>query len=277
MEFEFSSSGLLLSLQLFEDFVLDCLSFSLHSFYLVGSSLLLLSIPADHLVLVLLHLLLSLEKGSLLIHRQDHISLRLLFLLLLDSHTGVVFVNHSLHHSVHLLLLSLELSLSLLSEFVGQINLLLDGPLVVLESNQLSLVFLSVSDVVELFVLEHNHVDFGILLDLHLISELLLNDLLIALLIQIGSLDLVLEHSQLIGAGAESLNFTTLTLIIDFLSGQFSGDLFFHESHVEGRLGSLGRKALYTWSLSSILLTHTWVKCCLSESHINISVTVFNY
>ena len=126
LEFFLSSSLLLLGGQFLEDLVTDGFGLHFHSLDLVLTSLLLLSISSDHLVLVLVHLSLAFQKCTLLVLRKNHISLRLLFLLLDDAGLLVVFLDHALDNSIDLLLLSQVLLMSLFSGDVGIINLLLN-------------------------------------------------------------------------------------------------------------------------------------------------------
>lgn len=130
LEHLLSSSLLLLGGKLLEDLITDGLSLLFHSFDLILTGLLLLSVPADHFVLVLVHLSLALEKCTFLVHGKDHISLGLFFLLLSDAVLLVVFLNHALDDSVDLGLLSKVLIVSLLSSLISVINLLLNGALV---------------------------------------------------------------------------------------------------------------------------------------------------
>ena len=122
----FGSPLLLLASQFLEDLVADGLGLLLHRLDFILSGLLLLSVPAHHLVLILVHLALALQQGSLLVLRQNHVSLTLLFLLLDNAGLFVVFLDHALNDGIDLLLLSEVLFVGLLARNVGIVDLLLD-------------------------------------------------------------------------------------------------------------------------------------------------------
>jgi len=159
--------------------------------------------------------------------------LRLLLLLLVYSLHFIVFLDHTLHYSIYLSLLSDILLIGFLSESVGLINLILNCSLVLSELVKLLLVFLPLIHIIDLFVLQHDHVDLGVLFDFLLVTELLLNHLLIALFVQISSLDLVLKEFQFVGLGAQFLDFSSLALVVDLLASQLSSQLFLHASHIK--------------------------------------------
>ena len=72
---------------------------------MIKTILLLGSISSDHLVFVLFELLLTSFKSLLFFNGQDHISLGLFFLLVLNSCELLVFLNHFLNNVVDLLFL----------------------------------------------------------------------------------------------------------------------------------------------------------------------------
>ena len=160
----FGSPLLLLARQFLEDLVADGLGLLLHRLDFILSGLLLLSIPAHHLVLILVHLALALQQSSLLVLRQNHVSLTLLFLLLDNAGLFVVFLDHALNDGIDLLLLSEVLFVGLLARNVGIVDLLLDRALVRLQVLQLLLVLGSLVLVANLLVLEHGDIDLGVLL-----------------------------------------------------------------------------------------------------------------
>lgn len=124
----------------------------------------LLSVPSHHLVLVLVHFRLAFQQGSLLVLRKDHVSLRLLLLLLGDAGLLVVFLDHAMHNSVHLCLLFHVLFVSLLSQEVSLINLILDLTLVVNKLIELIGIVCSLILVANLLVTQDGQVDLGVLL-----------------------------------------------------------------------------------------------------------------
>jgi len=63
---------------------------------------LLLGVLTDHLVFVSFHLLLALDKSSLLVHGKDHVSLGLLHLKVLDAGHFTVLTDHTLDDGVNL-------------------------------------------------------------------------------------------------------------------------------------------------------------------------------
>ena len=160
----FGGPLLLLCRQFLEDLVADGLGLLFHRLDFILSGLLLLSVPAHHLVLILVHLALALQQGSLLVLRQNHVSLTLLFLLLDNASLFVVFLDHALNDGIDLLLLSEVLFVGLLARNVGIFNLLLDRALVRLQVLQLLLVLGSLVLVANLLVLEHGDIDLGVLL-----------------------------------------------------------------------------------------------------------------
>ena len=122
----FGGPLLLLSGQFLEDLVADGLSLLLHRLDFILSGLLLLSVPAHHLVFILVHLTLALQQGSLLVLRKNHISLTLLFLLLDNTALLIVFLDHALNDGIDLFLFSEVLFVGLLACDVGIFDLLLD-------------------------------------------------------------------------------------------------------------------------------------------------------
>ena len=158
------SSLLLLSGKLLEDLITDGFSLLLHGLDFILSGLLLLGVPAHHFVLVLVHLSLALEQCSLFVLREDHICLTLLLLLLDDACLLVVLFNHALNNCIDLRFLSKVLLVCLLTGNIGIINLFLDRALVRLEILQLLLVLSTFHLIANLLVLQHCHIDLGVLL-----------------------------------------------------------------------------------------------------------------
>lgn len=155
---------LLLGCESLKDLVADSFCLLFHCLDLVLTSLLLLSVPAHHLVFILIHLFLALEQCALFVLGQNHVSLGLLFLLIHDALLLVVFFNHALHHCVHLGLFLQVLVVSLLPKQVGIIDLLLDFFLVVLQLLQFMLVGLAFLQVTNLLVFKNRDVNGCILL-----------------------------------------------------------------------------------------------------------------
>ena len=123
------------------------------------SGLLLLSISLNHFVLILFHLSLAFQKCPLLIHGQDHVGLRLLSLLHVDTRHFIVFIDHTLNNLVNLLALALILSTSLFPELSIQLNLFLNVLLVLLQLHQHFHFFLALFLLADFVVPEHHHVD----------------------------------------------------------------------------------------------------------------------
>ena len=164
LEHLLGSSLLLFGGELLEDLIANSLGFLLHSLDLILTSLLLLSIPSDHLVLVLVHFALAFQECSFLVLRKNHISLTLLFLLLDDAVLFVVFLDHALNDGINLLFLSQVLLVSLLTSNVRIIDLLLDLTLVHLKVFKLSLILRAFHLVANILVLEHGYVNGSVLL-----------------------------------------------------------------------------------------------------------------
>ena len=95
----------LLLLKLFEDVVSLLLSGVLGGLNLVKSLLLLFGVLAHHFVFESFHLLLALDQGTLLILGQDHVSLGLLHLKVLDTGHFAVLANHALDNGIDLVTL----------------------------------------------------------------------------------------------------------------------------------------------------------------------------
>ena len=160
----FGGSLLFLGGQLLEDLITDGFSLLLHGLDFILSGLLLLGVPSHHLVLILVHFSLALEQGSLFVLREDHICLTLLLLLLDDARLLIVLFNHALNYCIDLLFLSKVFLVSLLTSNIGIVNLFLDRALVRLEIFQLLLVLGTFILIANLLVLQHGHIDLGVLL-----------------------------------------------------------------------------------------------------------------
>jgi len=193
LELLLGSPLFLLSSELLEDAVTNGLCFFLHRLDLVLTCLLLLGVPAHHLVFVLVHLTLAFHQRALLVLRKDHVGLRLLFLLLDDAGLFVVLFNHALDNRVNLTLLPHVLVVSLLAEKRCVVDLFLDFALVVAQLIKFALILAALKLVANLLVLQHRHVDLGVFFDINLCAELLLSHLLRTLFVQIGGLDLSLQ------------------------------------------------------------------------------------
>ena len=126
--------------------------------------MLLLGVPAHHLVLVLIHFFLALEESSLLVLRQDHICLRLLLLLLDDASLLIVFLDHALHDSIDLGFLFKVLLMSLLTKNGSIIDLLLDVALVIEQLIEFLHPGVSLELIADFFVLKHGHIHLSVLL-----------------------------------------------------------------------------------------------------------------
>lgn len=100
----------------------------------------------------------------------------------------------------------------------------------------------------------------------HLVSELSLNDLLVALFVEVGSLDLVLQLLQLVGLTAKFLDFSPLALVLHLQSCHLSSKSLLHALDVERALAA-GGETRHSRSLAHVLLAHAWVEGCLSERH----------
>ena len=154
---------LLLGSELLEDAVTDGLSLLLHRLDLILTGLLLLSVPADHFIFILIHLRLAPQECALLVLREDHIGLRLFFLLLNDTRLLVVFLDHALNNGIDLALLPQVLIVCLLAKESSVIDLLLDLALVAAELVKFLLGTLALKLVTNLLVLQHSNVNSGIL------------------------------------------------------------------------------------------------------------------
>lgn len=129
-ELRLGAAGHLLFFELSEDSVTGGLSLVLGGLNLIEALLLLLGVLADHFVLVGLHLLLTLDEGTLFVHGEDHIGLGLLHLQVLDAGHLTILGNHALDDSVNLVTLLEVLLTSLNFELLTINYLLLDIGLV---------------------------------------------------------------------------------------------------------------------------------------------------
>lgn len=123
----------------------------------------LLSVLADHFVFIGLHLLLTADKSSLFVHRENHVGLSLLHFQVLDASHLAVLRNHSLDDSVDLVAFLEVLSLSLSLNFFVFFNLLLNL-VFVLETVLLASLFgLTLNLVLDFFSAQHDLVDLSVL------------------------------------------------------------------------------------------------------------------
>lgn len=137
-----SSSSLLIG-KLVEDGITLGFGLILHGLKLTSSLLLLALVPSDEFLFVLLELSLSLEEGVFLVDGQDHVLLRLLLLHLSNPHHLVVLLNHLVNDRIDLVSLLHEFVLSLLSEHLLLLKLMLNVDFGLLHFDEnLSLLFL---------------------------------------------------------------------------------------------------------------------------------------
>lgn len=125
-ELSLSTTGHLLLLKTAEDSVTLSLSLVFGGLNLVEALLLLLSILTNHFIFVGLHLLLTLNKSTFLVHRKNHVCLCLLHFKVLDTGHFSIFRNHTLDNSVNLITLLKVLFTSLDFELLAINYLLLD-------------------------------------------------------------------------------------------------------------------------------------------------------
>lgn len=135
---------------------------------------------------------------------------------------------------VDLFLLAQVLLVGLIAQLLRLINLLLQLFAVVLQLGQLVLVLAPLSLILNLFVLQDDHVHLSVLFDFLLRAELLLCHLLAALLVQIGRLDFHLQLFEFVGLGANFFDFAPPTLVCLLLGGESARESLLHADHVDG-------------------------------------------
>ena len=89
-----------------------------------------LGVLTNHLILVGLHLILTLDQGTLLVHGEDHVSLSLLHFEVLDAGHLTILANHALDDCVDLVTLLQILLTCLHFKLLAVNDLLLDIGLV---------------------------------------------------------------------------------------------------------------------------------------------------
>lgn len=154
---------------------------------LVQTLLLLLGVLTNHLILVSFHLLLPTNECTLLIHRQDHISLSLLHFEVLDAGHLAILRNHSLDNGVDLVTFFQILFSGLSFNLLSRIDLVLNRILVLETVLKTSSFTLSLDLVLDLFRSQHNLIDLGVLFQLYLLSVLLLSNLSSSLFVLVSS------------------------------------------------------------------------------------------
>ena len=163
-ELVLGAAGHLLLLEAAEDGVTGGLGLVLGGLNLVQPLLLLLGVLAHHLVLVSLHLLLTLDQGTLLVHGEDHVGLGLLHFEVLDAGHLPVLTNHALDDGVDLVALLEVLLAGLDFKLLAIDDLLLDVGLVAQAVLLAGLLSLALDLVLDLLGAEHDLVDLGVLL-----------------------------------------------------------------------------------------------------------------
>jgi len=125
---------------------------------------LLLSVLSDHFVLVGFHLLLTPNKCTLLVHGEDHVSLCLLHLQVLDAGHLSILADHALNDRVDLVALLHVLLLRLFLQLLTRNNLLLNVLLVGEAVLLACLLSLPLDLILNFFGAQHNLIDLCVLL-----------------------------------------------------------------------------------------------------------------
>jgi hypothetical protein len=211
------------------------LSFSLilQSLQLSGTTLLLMCVPPNKLILILFELILALEERPLLVLREDHVLLGLLLLHLGDAQHLVVLVNHLVNDGVDLTALSEVLLLGLVSALLALLHLVLDDVFVLAQLLVLIGSFGVRLSVRHLLSTKHLDLDVGIFLQLFLRAELVFGHLSRPLLVQIGATDLLLQLLELIRLSAGLLDLTLFLLVDNLELLHLASKIPFHGHEVQ--------------------------------------------
>lgn len=164
LEFLLGTSGHLLSFEASEDGLSGFLCLILGLLDLVKTLLLLLGVLTNHLVFEGLHLLLTLEEGALLVHGENHVSLRLLHFEVLDTGHFAVFRNHTLNDGVDLVLLFKVFLVGFGLQLLAVNNLVLDSGLVGQTVLFAGLFGLTLDLVLDFLGAQHDLIDLSVLL-----------------------------------------------------------------------------------------------------------------
>ena len=162
LEFLLAATLQLFSFEAFENAITDSFSFVLCRLNLIQPLLLLLGVLTNHLVFVSFHLLLPLDQSTLLVHRQDHVSLGLLHFQVLDPGHFSVFVDHALDDRVDLVPLLGVLVLSFAFSVLLLVDLRLDAFLVLEQVVLLASLSFSSDLILDLFGAKHDLVDLSV-------------------------------------------------------------------------------------------------------------------
>lgn len=233
-----------------------------HALDLVLSHLLLGSVATDHLIFVLFKLLLSSQQSTFLLLRELHVSLSLLLLLSNDSSHFLVFINHLLNHSVHLLFLLHIFSIGFSTHFFLLTDLILDVLLVADQVCGLLSLQFSVKAVLVFLSLEVVGINVSVLFQVNLLSELSFSLLGGTFFVKVSMSNAGLEFLKLVTLTTDLLDLTLSLLVSDLHLGHLTGQRLFHGGQVDS-LSTLR---------SLVLLTDSGVELCLSEiTHIYIT------
>lgn len=208
-------------------------SFLLQRLNLLSTILLLGCVSTDHLIFIIFELFLPLLKRAFLVVRQDHISLRLLLLLLHDLCQLSVFINHFLYNGVHLFLLLQVLCVSLSAYFFLRFDLALNELLVFYKFARLFGDGGTILRVLLFLNLQVGCIDGCVLLEALLLAILSFCRLGGAFLVEIRVADVGLKLFEFVALAAHFLDFALAALILNLKFRHFTSQLLFHLSQID--------------------------------------------
>jgi hypothetical protein len=138
-----------------EDLLASGLSLSFLGLNLSLTALLLLSVAAEHLILIHFHFFLLTNELTLLVHRLDHVEFRLLLLHLNQGDHLLILLNHLLDDLINLILFLKVLLVGFLSKLSFCLHLALQVVFLLQSEAFTLLLFLSLNQIFELLFPKH--------------------------------------------------------------------------------------------------------------------------